>query len=37
LVEKQLGKPLSGNILYHFDNRQLNNYTDYEIDQIIAY
>lgn len=37
LVEKQLGKPLSGNILYHFDNRQLNNYTDYEINQIIAY
>ena len=37
LVEKQLGKPLSGNISYHFDNRQLNNYTDYEIDQIISY
>lgn len=37
LVEQQLGKPYSGNILYHFDNKQLNNYTDNEIGQIIAY
>jgi hypothetical protein len=37
LVEGQLGKPYSGNILYHLDNKQLNNYTDNEIDQIIAY
>ena len=37
LVEQQLGKPYSGNILYHFDKKQLKNYTDNEIDQIIAY
>lgn len=34
LVEQQLGKPASGNILYHLDNEQLKNYTDDEIAQI---
>ena len=37
LVEAQLGKPLHGNILYHLDNSQLNNYTQNEIEQILAH
>ncbi len=37
LVEDKLGKPASGNILYHLDNAQLKNYTDNEIAQILAY
>lgn len=37
LVEKSLGKPTNGNILYHFDGEQLKNYTDDEIAQILAY
>lgn len=37
LVEKQLGKPANGNILYHLDKEQLKNYTDNEIDQIFAF
>lgn len=37
LVENKLGKPASGNILYHLDNAQLKNYTDDEIAQILAY
>ena len=36
-VEEKLGKPQSGNILYHLDEKQLKNYTDDEIDQILAY
>ena len=34
LVEKMLGAPASGNILYHLDESQLKNYTDEEIAQI---
>lgn len=37
LVEDKLGKPTSGNILYHLDEVQLKNYTDDEIAQILAY
>ena len=37
LVEDKLGKPTSGNILYHLDEVQLKNYTDDEIAQIFAY
>ena len=37
LVEDKLGKPQSGNILYHLDEKQLKNYTDDEIAQILAY
>ena len=37
LVEKKLGKPQSGNILYHLDDTQLKNYTDDEITKILAY
>lgn len=37
LVEKALGKPKGGNILYHLDNKQLKNYTEDEINQIFAY
>ena len=36
-VEEKLGKPQSGNILYHLDEKQLKNYTDDEIAQILAY
>lgn len=36
-VEKNLGKPASGSILYHLDKEQLKNYTDDEIAQILAY
>ena len=35
LVEQNLGKPASGNILYHLDEMQLENYTDHEISQIL--
>lgn len=35
LVEQNLGKPASGNILYHLDSVQLKNYTDHEISQIL--
>lgn len=35
LVEQNLGKPSSGNILYHLDGEQLKNYTDDEITQIL--
>lgn len=35
LVEQNLGKPASGNILYHLDDSQLKNYTDHEISQIL--
>ena len=37
LVEKNLGKPTSGNILYHLDNSQLKNYTNDEIAEIYSY
>ena len=37
LVEENLGKPSSGNILYHLDYSQLKNYTDDEISQILIY
>lgn len=37
LVEKKLGKPEVGNILYHLDSKQLKNYTEDEINQIFAY
>lgn len=37
LVEQNLGKPSSGNILYHLDNSQLKNYADDEINQILSY
>lgn len=36
-VEEKLGKPQSGNILYHLDEKQLKNYADDEIAQILAY
>jgi hypothetical protein len=36
-VEEKLGKPQSGNILYHLDDAQLKNYTEDEITQILAY
>ena len=35
LVGQKLGKPANGNILYHLDEAQLENYTDYEISQIL--
>ena len=37
LIESNLGKPQGGNILYHLDHTQLKNYTNYEINQILAY
>ena len=37
LVENKLGKPTGGNIIYHLDLSQLNNYTDDEIAQILAH
>lgn len=37
LVEKNLGKPVNGNILYHLDYSQLKNYTDDEISEILSY
>lgn len=36
LVEKQLGRPAAGNIIYHFDKDQLKYYTDDEIDEIFS-
>lgn len=36
LVEKELGPPQHGNILYHLDNEQLKHYTDNEIAKIYA-
>lgn len=36
LVEKNLGKPANGNILFHLDSRQLKNYTNDEISQILV-
>lgn len=36
-VEKAYGKPASGNVIYHLDQKQLSNYTDHEIDQIFSY
>ncbi|MGN0007925.1 MAG: hypothetical protein ACI35T_07515 [Alistipes sp.] len=37
LVEQNLGKPASGNILYHLDDSQLKNYSDDEISEIYRY
>ena len=37
LVEEKLGKPYSGNILYHLDEAQLKHYTEDEINQILVY
>ena len=37
LVEKSFGKPVSGNILYHLDSKQLKNYTSDEIDKILTH
>ena len=36
-VESRLGQPTCGNILYHLDDEQLKNYSDEEIDKILAY
>ncbi len=36
LVEKNLGKPYRSTIIYHLDNRQLNNYIGNEISKIYA-
>lgn len=36
-VEKTFGKPASGNIIYHLDQKQLSNYKDHEIAQILSY
>ena len=36
LVEKNLGKPANGNILFHLDSLQLKNYTNDEISQILV-
>jgi hypothetical protein len=36
LVEEELGQPTRGNIIYHLDNKQLENYTDDEISQIFT-
>jgi hypothetical protein len=35
-VEKAFGKPYQSNIIYHLDSKQLNNYTDDEINEIFA-
>jgi hypothetical protein len=35
-VEKAFGSPCQSNIIYHLDSNQLNNYTDDEIDEILA-
>ncbi len=37
LVEENLGKPATGNILYHLDYSQFKNYTDNEISRIFMY
>ena len=36
LVEKHIGKPATTNILYHLDQTQLENYTENEINKILA-
>ena len=36
LVEKHIGKPATANILYHLDQPQLENYTENEINKILA-
>ena len=36
MVEEELGQPTRGNIIYHLDNKQLENYTDDEISQIFT-
>lgn len=36
LVERKLGKPKNGNIIYHLDKTQLKNYTNDEINQILS-
>lgn len=36
LVERKLGKPAGGNIVYHLDYSQLKNYTYDEIDKILG-
>lgn len=37
LVERCLGKPYRNNIIYHLDEKQLKNYTNDEIAQILAH
>lgn len=37
LVEKNIGKPFGGNILYHLDNSQLSKYSSDEINKILVY
>ena len=37
LVEKNIGKPARGNMLYHLDYSQFKNYSDDEISQILSY
>lgn len=37
LVEKNIGKPAKGNILYHLDYSQFKHYTDDEIAQIFSF
>lgn len=37
LVEKNLGKPAHGNILYHLESEHLKHYSDEEIAQILAH
>ena len=37
ILEEKLGKPYSGNILYHLDEAQLKHYTEDEINQILVY
>ena len=37
LVEENLGKPATGNILYHLDYSQLKHYADNEISQIFLH
>lgn len=37
LIEKAIGKPSAGNIIYHLDHSQLKYYSDDEISQIYTY
>lgn len=37
LVEKNLGKPAHGNILYHLESEHIKHYSDEEIAQILAH
>lgn len=37
LVEKNLGKPADGNILYHLESEHIKHYSDEEIAQILAH